>query len=290
MQSLISVLIPAYNHEKYVQETIKSIIAQTYNNIELIVIDDGSKDSTFNKITQLKTQCENRFARFIAQTQENQGTCRTLNKLLELAQGEYIYIIASDDKASPDALAELQSFLSQNNDYALAVGENLLIDANSKQFYITSDMKMIYDPKYAECKSFTDFLMKSKKGIVDFFSDQFGSYETLLEGNYVPNGYLIRKSIFDEIGNFDVNVPLEDYYLMLQIAKYSKMKYISKPTFYYRWHGENTAKDKSKLVQMATFTRLNELKILLKNNDIKHLMIFQNCVCPSAEQQEKVNI
>ena len=53
---LVSVLIPAYNHEKYVQETINSIINQTYQNIELIIYDDGSKDSTCNKTKQFKAK------------------------------------------------------------------------------------------------------------------------------------------------------------------------------------------------------------------------------------------
>ena len=53
---LVSVLIPAYNHENYVQETINSIINQTYQNIELIIYDDGSKDSTWNKTKQFKAK------------------------------------------------------------------------------------------------------------------------------------------------------------------------------------------------------------------------------------------
>ena len=60
-KTLVSVIIPAYNHEKYVQETIKSIINQTYQNIELIVIDDGSKDSTWQKILEMKDKCGRRF-------------------------------------------------------------------------------------------------------------------------------------------------------------------------------------------------------------------------------------
>ena len=54
MNSLVSVLIPAYNHEKYVQEAIKSIINQNYENIELFVLDDGSKDNTWQKILEMK--------------------------------------------------------------------------------------------------------------------------------------------------------------------------------------------------------------------------------------------
>ena len=60
MSELVSVLIPAFNHEKYIQEAIISVINQSYENIELIVIDDGSADSTWNKIQELKLECEKR--------------------------------------------------------------------------------------------------------------------------------------------------------------------------------------------------------------------------------------
>ena len=96
-KTLVSVIIPAYNHEKYVQETIKSIINQTYQNIELIVIDDGSKDFTWQKILEMKDECERRFEKVHFETKQNEGTCKTLNKLLSCAQGDFIDLIASDD-------------------------------------------------------------------------------------------------------------------------------------------------------------------------------------------------
>ena len=62
---LVSVIIPAYNHEKFVQEAIKSIIEQTYQNIELIVIDDGSTDLTWQKILDIQEECNKRLSNVI---------------------------------------------------------------------------------------------------------------------------------------------------------------------------------------------------------------------------------
>ena len=59
--ALISVLIPAYNHENYIQDTIDSVIRQTYNNIELIILDDGSSDNTLAKIKEYESKCQKRF-------------------------------------------------------------------------------------------------------------------------------------------------------------------------------------------------------------------------------------
>ena len=117
------------------QDTLQSILNQTYKNIELIVIDDGSSDNTWQKIEELQTQCEKRFVRVIMQTKENEGTCATLNKMLDLAQGEFIYLIASDDIAKPQAIEKEVAFLESHNDYALVVGDDELIDSQGKIFF-----------------------------------------------------------------------------------------------------------------------------------------------------------
>ena len=69
-EQLVSVIIPAYNHERFVQQTIRSIIGQSYKNIELIIIDDGSTDSTWLKINELKKECEERFSRVVFKTKK----------------------------------------------------------------------------------------------------------------------------------------------------------------------------------------------------------------------------
>ena len=221
--NLVSVLIPAYNHENYIQETIESIINQTYPNIELIILDDGSKDKTWEKITELKQKCENRFVKSHFETKQNEGTCMTLNKLLKLSSGEFVYIIASDDLAKPQAIEKEVKFLQDNPDYALAVGDNEYVDSMGKQIFRTPKT-FTSNIKNAKYKTVKEFLSSKLK--IDFLSDDFGSYKTLYKENYIPNGYLIRKNIFETIGNFTKNAPLEDFWLMLQISKYKKMKYI----------------------------------------------------------------
>ncbi len=132
---LVSVVIPAYNHENYIQETIKSIINQTYKNIELVIVDDGSKDSTWQKILDMKEDCEKRFSNVCFETKENEGTCKTLNHLLELAKGDYIYLIASDDVSYPEAIESELEILNNNKDYDLCVGNCEFIDTDSKRYF-----------------------------------------------------------------------------------------------------------------------------------------------------------
>ena len=133
--TLVSVLVPAYNHENYVQEAIHSVIEQTYENIELIVVDDGSKDNTWQKIQEMKEECEKRFSRVHFETKQNEGTCATLNRLMSLANGEYIAILASDDLYKPQLIEKELQFLSQNPDYILCVGDYEIIDPHSKKCF-----------------------------------------------------------------------------------------------------------------------------------------------------------
>lgn len=91
---LFTIIMPAYNHEKFVAEAIQSVLKQTYQNIEFIVIDDGSTDRTPEIISKIHKKNPRRFT-FIRQ--DNQGLGKTLNRSLSLTHGKYFYYLASDD-------------------------------------------------------------------------------------------------------------------------------------------------------------------------------------------------
>ncbi|MDR2067266.1 MAG: glycosyltransferase family 2 protein [Endomicrobium sp.] len=261
----VSVIMLAYNHEKYIQDAIKSIIAQTYKNIELIIIDDGSKDSTYKKILEMESDCKNRFVRTIFKTQNNVGTSTTLNRLVALTEGQYIYIIASDDIAAPDAIETEVLFLDRNPDYGLVVGDNAIIDSESNRIYYGSNGEFVYTEKDVKYKTFGEFL-QAQVPYVNFCSKEFGSYESFCRTNYVPNGYLIRKIIFNGKDLFSINAPLEDWWLMLQISKYWKMKYINKILFYYRQHSSNTINQREKIDSYVLKTFEYEKKCVLSKS------------------------
>ncbi len=87
----VSVVIPAYNHERYVGEAIQSVLDQTFEEFELIIINDGSTDHTEREIVTFKDD------RIRYYSQENRGLSATLNRGIELAQGEYFNFLPSDD-------------------------------------------------------------------------------------------------------------------------------------------------------------------------------------------------
>ena len=233
---LISVIIPAYNHERYIEECVRSIMAQTYQNLELIVIDDGSTDGTFKKLQALKPECEKRFIRVVMETQKNQGRCITDNKMIDLAQGKYLYLIASDDMAKPRAIEILHKFLSENPDYILAVGDNEIINADSERVYWGKDRKIVPENE-ALYKTFGEDMHLNEP---DNKHPDFGNYADLLRGNYVPNGYLYSRQAIIDAGKMNTKILLEDWYMHLQLAKLGKYKYIPEILFSYRWHESNT--------------------------------------------------
>ena len=93
VKTAVSVIIPAYNHELYVQHTIKSIIAQSFRDIELIVIDDGSKDNSL-KIMQ---EFHNKMPNVVIHNQVNMGVSVARNNGLKLVRGKYVCFVDSDD-------------------------------------------------------------------------------------------------------------------------------------------------------------------------------------------------
>lgn len=249
IDDLISVIIPAYNHEKYIEECIRSIMAQTYQNIELLVIDDGSKDGTFEILQSLKPECEKRFVRVVFETQENQGTRVTLNRLIDLAQGQYLYTIASDDMAKPQAIETLHLFLSQNPDYVLAVGDNEIINGKSERIYWGKNRAVLPENE-ALYKTFGDELHLNAP---DNKCDDFVAYANLLKGNHIPNGCLSSRQAMIDAGKYDESVFLEDWYINLQLSKFGKFKYIPEILFSYRWHDSNTVSSseyKAKLLEI----------------------------------------
>lgn len=259
MKELVSVVIPAYNHEKYIQTTIESVIAQTYKNIELLILDDGSSDNTWNKIQEMREKCERRFVRTLFGRQKNQGVMVSLNKLIAEAQGEYVIFGSSDDVLKPCLVEEEYAFLHTHPDYALAVGDNEIIDADGKRAYWDKKRNLVYEKKNAAYLTFGDFLRRHKN--IDWVSEQFGSYGSLLIGNYIPNGNMVRKNILDKFFPLPNEVLLEDWLMMLQIAKYGKMKYLDKVLFSYRWHMTNSIKQTQKMKRNSEVTRDKEKEI-----------------------------
>ena len=109
----VTVFIPVYNREQYVGEAIESILAQTFSDFEILVVDDGSTDRSVDKI---RSYTDARIR--LISNEENLGIPKTRNKGVELARGQYMAMLDSDDRAFPDRLEKQVAFLDLHPDYA----------------------------------------------------------------------------------------------------------------------------------------------------------------------------
>ena len=229
MNPLVSIIIPSYNHSKYITETIESILGQTYDNFELIVIDDGSQDNSIEIIEKLRLN-----NKFIFIKRENKGLCETLNEGINLSRGKYIAICASDDIYLKDKIKLQVDFLETNPNYALCYGKIISFDNDGNQKFINSK-------RYKSGKLFLD----------------------LIKTNFVPAvTQMYRKDIFDNIGGFDKDLWIEDWDMLLRISYSYEIGFLDKYLAMYRNHGENMSGGKN-IRKMYE----NELKILNKWKD-----------------------
>lgn len=115
---LISVIVPAYNAEKWIEQACESVIEQTYENVELIVVDDGSSDDTYEILQNIARQ---HLSVNVIHT-ENGGVCKARNKGLDLASGEYITFLDADDVLISDALEKMYEAIIKYNADIVAAG------------------------------------------------------------------------------------------------------------------------------------------------------------------------
>jgi glycosyltransferase involved in cell wall biosynthesis len=217
---LVSVIIPAYNHELYVQEALQSVINQTYKNIQLIVINDGSTDETGTVITNFIENNNNFNIEYFSKP--NEGICRTLNKGLELAKGKYVAFLASDDMWTSDRIEKQVQLMEENANIGLVFSDNYFIRNN----------------QIAQIKG-TDYKPSIKKCFINNIQN-INMYEKLLTEDIIPAlTVLIRKECLDKVGGFDNNLKAEDYDMWLRMAKEFPMAFIDEPLAYYRIHDTN---------------------------------------------------
>lgn len=263
---LASVIIPAYNHEKYVRQAIESVIGQDYEPIELLVLDDGSSDRTWDVIRTMKPACEKRFRRVVLDRQENRGLVVTLNRMLAKAAGVYIAALASDDIMTPSLVREGLSFLENNLEYGAVSFDASLIDAESRPVFWDKNRETVPSREKAEYLTMADFLRKRRPD-VDFLSSDFGSYESLLRGNYIPTSPVYRRSLLEKTGLYVEDAPLEDWHMALQMAKHIRLKFIDRSLWNYRWHSSNTARQEEKMQAMTRATLLHEVGLVTQAGD-----------------------
>ncbi len=204
-QPLVSVIIPAYNAEAFILHTLNSVISQTYKNIEVIVVDDGSHDKT----AQIVESIMQRDDRVTLLQQPNSGVSAARNKAIEKSRGEYIAPIDADDIWYPQSIEkQVQCMLHAGPSTGVVYAWSAHIDEKG--------------------------LLTGGHNAFDLAGDVF---EALMFSNFIGNGSasLIRRICFNRIGGYNAQVePCEDLDLYLRIAELYKFHVVKEFLVGYR--------------------------------------------------------
>ncbi|MDR0812275.1 MAG: glycosyltransferase [Paludibacter sp.] len=212
--SLVSIITPTYNHEKYIADCISSVQKQTYQNWEMIIVDDGSTDNTY-KIVKEFAEKEERIKAF---TQKNVGIFRlgeTYNFALSVAKGKYIAILEGDDVWFSEKLNLQVQAMENNPNAVLCWGQAYRTNADLSDFYDLA-------PKGFE----------SNKNL--FLNNPVGylAHETLLSQCFMPAlTIFIRKTYLDSIGGFiqSHRLPLVDVPTTMNLAMLGNFVFCNEP-------------------------------------------------------------
>lgn len=208
-QDLISVIVPVYNVEKYISRCVESILAQTYTNVEILLIDDGATDNS-GKICD---DFAKKDKRIVVIHKENEGVSVARNTALDIAKGKYITFVDSDDYIAEDCVERLYNLLMLYEADISMVGLETVYNYNTK-------------------------LVKGKKKKISCYSN-IEAVETLLYRKGITNGpcgKLYKKQLFDEI-HFPAGIVLaEDLAIMYRLLYIAQKVVCSKEKkyFYYQ--------------------------------------------------------
>jgi len=215
MRPTVSVVMSSYNHSKFIEESIKSVLNQTFQDFELIIVDDCSTDNSqeiIRKYAEINSRVRPIFHN------ENMGTARTFNDGIEASKGEFIAFIASDDVWVKNKLETQIEILARDEDLVVwSEGEIIDTEGNSTRQTFTEMYNAIN---------------RKKNGQI---------FKELLKGNFIFGSSMILKR--KNIGKirFDENLKyLNDYKFVVDLAWKYEYYFIKTPLAKYRIHGGNT--------------------------------------------------
>lgn len=208
---LVSVIIPSFNHENFIKDAIESVIRQVYDNVELIIIDDGSSDGSTKKIQELAIECKKRFKNFVYLSRSNKGLSKTLNEGMEIANGSIIAFCSSDD------------YLHENKIFAQVEYFNTNLDSDFcfTSTYVVNDCNAILkDPTNLANKNLSDNIS---------FDDIF-----TFKVHLPVTGAYRAKFLKHVLRGFDESLAAEDYDINLRIFSKTRIGYLKEKLYYYR--------------------------------------------------------
>lgn len=209
----VSVIIPAYNCERYLEQCVQSVLAQTYSNIEVIIVNDGSTDST-GKVAELLKEQDNRI-RVLHKSNSGEGPTRNIG--LDLAVGDYILFVDADDWIDPNHIKDLhQSLIDTGSDIAVTNLSQYYDESGKYRIHITKEdyYQEVYTPQ-------------------EWFKMQYGKPNFLSIAFTVPWCKLYKASLFEDI-LYPAKAAADDYTTWKLYLLSDKIVYTHTASYVYR--------------------------------------------------------
>lgn len=257
----VSVIIPAYNREPYIRQAIDSVLNQTFENIELIIVDDGSIDGTMGVLESYG----NRIYILEHPGRINKGQSAAINLGLRHATGNYIAILDSDDYWELNKIELQVNYLNKRQELGLVYGNGIAVDEHGNYLYD------IYSTGHKENN-------KPENIFLDCYF-------------LVPNNSLIRSGVFKITGGFDENLrSAQDHDMAIRIAEVTKLGYLDRPVFCYRRHSQSISQKNARMRWQNGFIIINKARqrypysmgVIYRRKAVLHYRLYQ-CLTENSE-------
>lgn len=237
---LVSVLIPAFNHERFVQRCLDSVLEDPYPAKELIIIDDGSTDRTAERIEDwVATHCMELPIEYVSR--DNRGIAATLNELAVRANGEFLRLGASDDYLLPGGLEAQVRYLQTHPWKAAVIGDSVVVDGEGRP---------LHDSGMCGLHGADKRLYRSDDGI-----------RRAVIGQWAVGGpvALIRKRALETVRLWTEGLRIDDWDMFLRLAAGNALGFIDVRVCAYRLHGNNLSKTRHTASRIGNLAESREV-------------------------------
>jgi len=215
-QPLVTLYILNYNYKDYIEQCIDSVLSQTYENLEVIIIDDGSTDGSISVISNYQ---KNHSEKLQTIFQDNIGLIKSIIRAFELSNGEYVVRVDADDWVKPNFVEELVKAMLSDKQLAMVFPDYYEVDEYGhitkriKRYDFSSEVSLLDQPAHGACS-------------------------------------LIRKKMYDEVGGHNKDLQCQDGVdIWLALTEKYKVKNLKQPLFYYRQHSASLTTDFTKILR-----------------------------------------
>jgi|GEM_PF-668251 glycosyltransferase involved in cell wall biosynthesis/predicted O-linked N-acetylglucosamine transferase (SPINDLY family) len=260
----VSIVLPTYNQERYISDAIESVLRQTYQDFEIIIVNDASSDQTVNCI---QVYSDSRIRLF--SLQQNQGESAATNFGIQQAQGEWIAILHSDDIFAPNKLEKQIDFITQNPRVGAVLSQVQVIDETGQ---------ILLADQHPLQRVFTQPNRTRFQWLNYFFIKDNGLCQT---------SSMIRRQCYEQIGCYDLRLrQIPDFDFWVRLCLQYEIYILPEPLIYYRVHDSNISG-----IQPETLIRHNlELTQILKHYRCPEVYQNFSSIFPDSPYKNQIQV